>query len=606
MRESEKEFYMKKKLLLLTVLVFALTCLFAITVSAAETITVDGLTYYCNNSNAELTNANQSCALETVIVPQTVTSEGGTTYTVNRVNQNAFQNNTTIKYVSLPPTVTYIGPAAFHSCTSLQFVDFNDNQNDVDFNNWGTFMGCTSLKAISLPDKTDYITNRMFSGCTNLKAVYLPSATKNIETNGYGNQTSFYECKNLYFVNQQFEVRDENGDFYGDSFEMPAKPEVYYFPSKLEKIFDRDAGIGFASCFNLNPILVFPETLTRFWINDGVFYECGKNGASFTVVFLGNMTDVRIGMRENRAKGVSYIFANPADVDLSSVNVIDSSPAYTPNLNGNEFIYFCKSGKGFNLYNLGGGSDATQYTNDNTTLEVQDKHLFKIEKNTAPTCTVDGVKGYVCFCGAASTESDVIKAPGHTASDIIKNKFFTKNEDGSYNYFANMIKVCDCTACDATDVEFDYEGTALFATDKGYSFSETDASSFSYTLHVNVNAIKAYLAENAGFKYGVVVSADTANNPISIVDGAVNKNVAQTIIVELQGSTNVYEYVMTKLTFDADNQGKSLICQAYAVDGADNKVSYLGPDKATINAEVISHAILVEKYESEEDLEQVA
>ena len=63
---------------------------------------------------------------------------------------------------------------------------------------------------------------------------------------------------------------------------------------------------------------------------------------------------------------------------------------------------------------------------------------------------------------------------------------------------------------------------------------------------------------------------------------------------------------MTKLTFDADNQGKSLICQAYAVDGADNKVSYLGPDKATINAEVISHAILVEKYESEEDLEQVA
>ena len=388
-----------KKTLLFVLLIASIICIFAISVSAAETKTIDGLTYYINNKTAELTNANKSCTLETVIIPETIKDSSGNDCVVNRINENAFNGNKTIKYVSLPPTITFIGPAAFHSCSSLEFVDFNDNPNDVDFNNWGHFMNCTSLKAISLPDNVDYITNRMFSGCNALEAVYLPSAAVTLETNGYGNHTLFYECFDMYFVNEPFEVRDENGNFYGDSFVMPERPDIYYMPSQLVNIFNRDTGIGFASCYSLNPVIVFPETLTRLWINDGVFYECGKTGNKFTVVFLGDMTDVRIGMRDHRARGISYVFANPADKDLSCVNLIDSSPTYYPTLNGDERIFFCASGKYFNLYNLGGGSDASQYTNENTTLLEGGSHLVEPKRTvtTEADCVNNAAEKTFCF-----------------------------------------------------------------------------------------------------------------------------------------------------------------------------------------------------------------
>ena len=550
--------------------------------------TIGKNTFYQCHSLAHLSSSQEY----TYIMPNTVTS----------ISQSAFFECKGIKYISISPNVTYIGPSCFHTCPSLQYVDFNNNQNDVDFNNWGAFMGCTSLKAMSLPTNTDYITNRFFSECKELQAVYLPSATKTIETNGYGNQSSFYNCNKVYFVNEPFSVRDANGNFYGDSFQMPAKPDVYYFPSNLTNLFERDSGIGFAFCYNLNQTMVMPTTLTKFWINDGVFYCCGDKGNKTTVVFLGNMTDLRIGMRESRAKGISYVFANSADTDFSSVNIVNSNTGnYSFNLNGDEFIYFCSTGKGITMKKP---SSDDKFTNDNTTLEDMDKHSYVIAKETAPTCTKPGVKGYVCFCEAVDeTRSEVIEALGHKASETILDKYFLKNADGSYNYFENMVKLCECTACNE-NAEFEIADTALFITNKGYSFSETDASSFSYTLHVNVEAIKAYLLENATFKYGVVVSANIAKAPIELVDGAVNKNASQTVIVELQGSTTVYEYVMTKLTFAENYQASQLYCQAYAVE--DDIVSYISPEKISISAEVISHAILVEKYESKEDLEKVA
>lgn len=509
---------------------------------------------------------------------------------VKSVGQNAFTECKALKYVSLPTTLTYVGPAAFHSCTALEFVDFNDNQNDIDFNNWGHFYGCTNLKAVSMPDKVDTITNRIFSKCTNLQAVYLPSATVTIESNGYNDNSAFSACNNMYFVNEPFSVRDADGNFYGDSFTMPARPNIYYFPDTLVNLFNRSEGVAFAQCYKINPVLVMPTSLTFLKINDGLMYECGTQGETKTVVFLGDMQYINHSSQGSRLKNIQYVFANPNDKSTADVTITNNN---TNNPGETAKIFFCASGTSYQMIPNGG----TYGDSLGTT------HFYLIEKETAPTCTVDGVKGYVCFCGVASAESTVIEATGHKASDTIIEKYFTKNEDGSINYFANMIKVCECTVCEA-NAEFEMADTALFATDKGYSFSETDASSISYTLHVNVDAIKAYLVENAGFKYGIVVSANTASNPISLVDGAINKEAAKTVVVELQGLTNVFEYVVTKLTFAKDYQESELFCQAYAVE--DTNITYLGHDSVSINAEVISHAILVEKYDSKEDLEKVA
>ena len=506
---------------------------------------------------------------------------------ITRVEQGAFQNCKAVKYVAISPNVTYLGPSSFHTCSALEFVDFQGNQNDVDFNNWGVFMDCVNLKAACLPDNTDYITNRMFSGCNALQAVYLPSATKTIETNGYGNQTAFYNCYEMYFVNEQFSVIDANGNFYGDSFVMPSKPEVYYFPSNLTNLFNRDSGIGFAFCYNLNSVMVMPTSLTKFWINDGVFYCCGDKGNKTTVVFLGDMTDLRIGMRDSRGKGISYVFANPADKDFSSVNIVNSNAGnYSFGLNGDEFIYFCSTGTGIKMQKP--ASD-NKFTNDNTELTAMDKHMYSIAKETAPTCTENGVRGFVCFCGKASEESVVIPANGHQKGEFVSSAYPVLN--GAPNYFANMIAIYVCADC-SENAEFDVENSALFGK-KGYSFSENDSSQFSYTIYANTEAIALY---GEGIKYGIFASAITNGTPLTVVDGAIVSG-EKTVAVEMQNASEAYSIIQVKLT--NVGEGKELHLGAFA--SQNNMVTYLTHDSVSAIAEVVSHAILVEKYPSKED-----
>lgn len=527
---------------------------------------------------------------------------------VTNIAQNAFNGAAGVKYISISPNVTYIGQAAFMGCTSLEFVDFNDNQNDVDFNNCQIFMNCTNLKAVSMPDNTDYITNRMFSHCTNLMAVYLPSATVTIETNGYGEHTSFYNCNKLYFVNEQFEVRDENGLFYGDDFVQPTRPDVYYFPSNLEKIFDRNEGIGFASCYNLNPTMVFPTTLQRFWINDGVFYECGKTGNKFTVVFLADMTDVRIGMRENRAKGISYVFANPADVDLSCVNIIDTSPNYTPYLNGDESVFFCASNKHFTLYNLGGSSDDTQYTNDNTTLVVDStKHITspRATKVTKADCVNPEGSTFYCFCGVKTGEEITAPALGHFAETIDEivyngaNKFF---EVGDIVYY--------CERCEKTHTEVGAgKASPIFAT-LGLSAKQVNGNAIMQSFMIDRVAMELY---NSNSEYDVVSYGLVAGTKLALGEnaeifdntGAVTSTKAGVVnISERTEKYDIFEMKVQGLFGEIDSQdGKidlskvDVYCCGYClVQIGGNVVSYYASEG--IVTETLSGAVSYETLSS--------
>ena len=511
---------MKRKIFLIVAMLAMLACLFAISASAA-TETIDGLVYDLNsNGTARLgKNANQSVAMETVIIPEKVTAADGKEYTVTEVYEKSFNGNTNIKYLSLPSTITFIGPAAFQNCTSLQFVDFNNNQNDVNFNNWGTFMGCSALKAVSLPDNVDYIINRIFSECKNLEAVYLPSATTNIETNGYGNSGAFSYCHKMYFVQEPFEVRDENGNFYGDKFVMPERPDVYFFPSNLEKLYKRDSGVGFFQCYNLNPVMVMPETLTQLWVNDGVFYECGKTGNQFTVVLLGNMTDVRIGLRDSRAKGVSYVFANPADKTLNDVNIVNSNTGYNPSLDGSEHIYFCHSDKYFKIFK------ADSFTESNVEYLTGVPHFANPNKTESvpADCLNNAVETNFCFCGAAMGTSEVENsALGH---EFDLEKGATKLSIVYANYLANgelSVKCARCAECAKS------ETAPIISEFKGFSVSEKgDGITFGYAFDNDaiaefeaVNkcevelgftvAVKALLGENAPLNADGTAATDKA------------------------------------------------------------------------------------------------
>ena len=582
---------MKKKILVFAVIVMAIMCLFAISISAAETI--NGISYDLSNGVAKVNNGNKSYSSEIVIIPETVTGADGKEYTVKEINQEAFLDNKNIKYVSLPATITKLGPSAFRGCSNLNFVDFNDNQNDVDFNNWGHFKDCTSLKAVSMPDNVDLITNRMFSGCTNLKAVYLPSATKNIESNGYSPNGAFSKCNNMYFVNEPFDVRDENGNFYGDNFVMPTKPEVYFFPSGLEKIYERDSGVGFEGCYNLNPVMVFPETLTKFWINDGVFYECGKTGNNFTVVFLGNMTDVRIGMRESRATGISYVFANPADKTLNDVNIIDTSPSYTPTLNGTEHIYFCHSNKYFKLFNLGGNNDASTYTESNVTYLTGVPHVANpdLTKVTEATCEEDKGERTYCFCGAEIGFSPVEgTALGHE-HDVEKGATKVSvvyNGDKGYLDIGKLsIKCARCENVKETDVN------PIISDFKGFSASEEgDGVTFGYVI--DYDALNEYVKLNGkNVELGFVVALQSTSNDDAPELSAATSITAKVVTWTTDDEANLSAVKYTGADFiirgDWTGNENTVFCMAgYLKDGED--VSYLNSESSGEKADTFYYA----------------
>ena len=214
---------------------------------------------------------------------------------------------------------------------------------------------------------------------------------------------------------------------------------------------------------------------------------------------------------------------------------------------------------------------------------------------TSPTCDAPGTKT-TYFNSADNVTVDEQysidnPATGHKPSDTVIERYFAKTSDGASNYFENQLIISPCANC-GTQNEFTLENTSLF-TKKGYSYSQYDASTVSYTIYINREAIESY---NPALLYGIVVSANPSGAPISYIDGAISHD-NKTIAMEFQSTDVAYSIITAKLTNVAENT--ELHLGAYCVDNG--AVSYLGHDTVSAICEAISYAILTEKYPSGRD-----
>jgi hypothetical protein len=431
------------------------------------------------------------------------------------INQSAFYSCKAIKYLSIPASVTSIATTAFQYCSSLVFVDFNDNQNEFNSDVWGMFQGCTSLLAVSLPDNFKYIPNRMFAGCTALKAVYLPQNLVRIDTNNWG-EDPFNGCTNLYFVQDPFEVVDENGYFYSaEDFVQPQKPDVYYMPTTLAQLCtNKTSGKCFTSCYNLNPVIVFGENMVKTTVGDGIFFECGSNGtlgSGVTAVFLGNMEQICINTNGNRPKGVKYVFANENDKSLADVNIINNTTnGY--NLNDKtEGFYFCYG----NCHYLLNGVKYNGTYSDSVLTKVEGTiHLVDIKKTTSQeeTCTTNRIEQTYCFCGFENQPTEVENtALGHAHTVFVNSVYEDYLSTGYYSY--------KCERCE--DVNNDKEAPELFEC-LGYSAPEDGRCGLTIGYIVNNDAIAIHEGVTGKtLNYGIfaVLKDRLADNDIFSEDG---------------------------------------------------------------------------------------
>ena len=243
--------------------------------------------------------------------------------------------------------VSHMSFNTFTGATRLWRIEFDGVAEGFNFPSY-TFEDCSALKAFSIPEGITTLPSRMFKSCSSLTAVYLPSTLTTINS-GSQDHATFANCTNLYFVSSAFK--------YDSLDDIPSKPDVYYFPSKLASIAN---GEVFKKCESLNKTLVFPAGVNS--VPNGWTLCAGTNSVTLeNVVFLGDMDNI-----------------NTSDWNLTGK------------------IYFANA-------NDKSSSDITTYSNSKSTVfchaEGNTIHLLEKEVTTGATYIDNAKSEKLCFCG---------------------------------------------------------------------------------------------------------------------------------------------------------------------------------------------------------------
>lgn len=119
---------------------------------------------------------------------------------VTRIGARAFANCAWLEEVTLPETTRSIEREAFVGCKSLRSMTLGDKERLIgEF----AFADCESLEEIVLPDSLRVIERGMFSDCKMLRSITLGSGTRKID------KLAFSGCKALRDVTLPDSASDE-------------------------------------------------------------------------------------------------------------------------------------------------------------------------------------------------------------------------------------------------------------------------------------------------------------------------------------------------------------------------------------------------------------
>ena len=520
----------------------------------------------------QITSSNYSafsgCKMLTeVVLPNTLTSVGTT----------MFQNCTALSYISLPNSLSTIGYGMFMGCTSLEYVELSNSAPVKD----QMFSGCTSLKAISIPEGVTSVEARAFNGCTSLKAVYLPSTITSIGANagwGYG---AFNGCSNLYFVNEPFEVKDESGNWLGNSFVMPSEPAVYYMPQTLASI----NGGDFAYCEQINSCLVFPSTFTKISTDNGPFINNGKNNkkGGITVVFLGKMTEFCYSTQDGRSNNITFVFANPENTGIASLTKWYLPQTHKPS---NCYAYFCAGKVSYDLSSFGpssSGYTASETDFAKTTYTEQTQPHFQNPNGATSrdaNCLDKASTFKTCFCGK---EYDVVIDETSTALGHIYNlDSITAMVYADYTKDGVITCGCDREGCEGVKAET-IKGSYLF-TYNGYSRNSKGDMCVGYI--VNAEYLECYKTlKQESFSFGLVSTVIDFDDEGVILDGE-DKPLApdyegKVMSLDLTEKTGFSAYDMIITGFGEAYKDLFLAMNLYVIDGENTSYIWNNAESGT-------------------------
>ena len=203
-------------------------------------------------------SAFYKCNFSTITIPEGVTNIWGSTFLTCK-------NLTTI---IIPASVITIEDRAFESCESLSVVLFAEGSQLTSIGQIA-FENCISLTEIAIPDSVTDIGYYAFNGCTSIEEINIP---KNVNSIGY---RAFSDCENLININA-----DENNETYksidgvlfskdGETLIIcpEGKQGAYAIPEGVTNIGEN----AFSSCVKLSEVII-PEGVKN--IGNSAFVWC--------------------------------------------------------------------------------------------------------------------------------------------------------------------------------------------------------------------------------------------------------------------------------------------------------------------------------------------
>ena len=173
------------------------------------------------------------------------------------IANSALSGHTSLRSVSLPPSLERVGAGAFRGCSSLAGVDLPASVSFVDND---AFDGCSSLSSVTLPEGLRGLGSRVFSGCP-LASVTVPASLES--TGGWFRGDGPFEGSGLSSARlAEGSVRVATGLFGGCG--RLASVEV---PGTVTSVGDR----AFQGCTSLAS-LSLPASVTS--IDDTAFEGC--------------------------------------------------------------------------------------------------------------------------------------------------------------------------------------------------------------------------------------------------------------------------------------------------------------------------------------------
>lgn len=367
----------------------------------------------------------EDSGIRQLTVPQTVTQIGYSAFAgctqltaitlpagLWELGSEAFKGCTALTGVALPDSLTALSHGAFENCTSLTAVEFPAGITPFSWSSSsGMLRNCTSLRSVKLPKTVSSLGNGFFAGCTALERIVLPDSVTEIGSNLFNGCTALTDVT----LSTNLQAIPEN-TFYGCvSLQKLVAP---YAVTKIGKT-------AFANCTSLTSLtllrnvteaasdaLSYPEQVTVYGVK-GTYAEtyAASVGASFaaidrpaTAVSLPKSVTVKVWSSVRLLPSLDPI-------DCTDELVWSSSDASVAAVSADGTVTGRKDGSAVITVTAGSVSARCEVA-VGTPAHV---HSYTAVV-TAPTCAVQGYTTYTCSCGEYYYD-DYVPALGHSYVD---------------------------------------------------------------------------------------------------------------------------------------------------------------------------------------------